>query len=326
MSPESCPGPSFIDSEHPLTQAMEAVGLRRDLSFVPQALKHRKQAHLKSAIYLVRVHGFSEKTIVAKRSRTSSADVERTIYESVISCLPLTAPKLFGFVHEPSVDYSWLFLQYIPGVPLLLEQEQHQRAAARWLATLHALTAARETPNTLPHRGTAHYLRSLMEARQVLTRLPKSWNTGSFAEVPASVAWHLDQILADWSGIVASVAGLPESIVHGDFVSKNVRVIDREGHMEVYPFDWENAGVGLPAVDLSGIGAVPYEHAMQELAGGLSKDGVHRLALIGKLFRLIEAVQWATERLDLNWSEKSMSQLALYNVEIRTAHQRVMEG
>jgi aminoglycoside phosphotransferase (APT) family kinase protein len=99
---------------------------------------------------------------------------------------------------------------------------------------------------------------------------------------------------------------MPRTLVHGDFRPKNVRVrVGARGAL-LYPLDWEMAGWGTPAVDLapSRFGAADDAvdlDAYASVAGkawpALDLAAVRAMEQMGRLFRVVDAVGWASATL-----------------------------
>jgi aminoglycoside phosphotransferase (APT) family kinase protein len=80
--------------------------------------------------------------------------------------------------------------------------------------------------------------------------------------------------------------------VHGDFRPKNVYLRPAGSGIACYPIDWETAGWGVPAADLTRIDTTVYWSVAREWREGLTLDTVNRLAQIGQVFRTIAAIDW----------------------------------
>src|SRR5207245_6977253 len=65
----------------------------------------------KSAVYRMAGVGPTAAAVIAKRCRTTTAIVERLIYEAALSRLSLPALGCYGFVPEPDGEFCWLFLE-----------------------------------------------------------------------------------------------------------------------------------------------------------------------------------------------------------------------
>ena len=126
--------------------------------------------------------------------------------------------------------------------------------------------------------------------------------------------------------------GIPQTLVHGDFVGKNVTIRSGQDGKTLLPFDWENAGWGVPAVDLAQA-ALPRTSflANPELATylslvrgrwpGLDLATIEGLANYGRIFRCLAALHWEAQSLAHQWVEWPLKNMAAYEAELLDAMQ-----
>jgi len=62
-----------------------------------------------------------------------------------------------------------------------------------------------------------------------------------------------DAVEARWSEIEGVCRGMPSTLVHGDFRPRNAFVRLHPEGVRLFPLDWETAGWGVPAADLTRI-------------------------------------------------------------------------
>jgi Phosphotransferase enzyme family len=100
---------------------------------------------------------------------------------------------------------------------------------------------------------------------------------------------------------------VPETVVHGDFQPKNVRVREETSGLALYAFDWEMAGWGVPAADLvlnsrgSEMIQIDPEVYVSELGGqwpNVDAATIARLSTVGYVFRRIAVIDWESMQLD----------------------------
>src|SRR5207247_1715631 len=121
----------------------------------------------------------------------------------------------------------------------------------------------------------------------------------------------------------------PRTIVHGDFVIKNVRVRTTVGSTSFLVFDWENAGWGVPCTDLAQLTARTvspdldsYASALRGSWPGVSGVRVRELAECGRFFRLLDEIGWESPLLTFGpyrFVVKPASRLRVYQVELHRA-------
>jgi hypothetical protein len=265
-------------------------------------------------------------SVVAKLCRSETGRLERRIYEDLLPRLPIAAPRFYGSTEEP--EGVWLFLEDLGPRRFDPSDAEHRVLAARWLAGLHA-SAARIGLADLPERGAAHYLEHLRAGRSTI--LENLENPAFGARDPAlleSVVAQCNALEMRWGEIEEFCALLPQTLVHGDFHVKNIHVRAGAGGLELFPIDWEMAGRGVPAIDLWPLRREPklplpdlavYGAAMREHWPDLDRRLLRRLVALGRVFRNLAAIDWASVNLPSPWPEKPLSQLRIYRDELRAS-------
>jgi aminoglycoside phosphotransferase (APT) family kinase protein len=138
--------------------------------------------------------------------------------------------------------------------------------------------------------------------------------------VLSGVALTLDALERNWERVAGFCSGMPRTLVHGDFVMKNLRVRPGPEGLRLFPLDWETAGWGVPAADLAqfsgSLAANPdltaYGAVVRRVWGGLEEGDLRQLAQVGLLFRLLSAVSWASDGLGYTWVRRSMTKMRSY--------------
>src|SRR5262249_37477 len=134
----------------------------------------------------------------------------------------------------------------------------HNRAlAGRWLAETQLRTASVNLQSTIPRRGLHHYLQSLQGCRAILLHyLSMNGLPAVDADLLRKVVAHLEALESVWKQIEEICDVMPPSLVHGDFVYKNLRLRDTAAGPVLLVFDWEYASWGVAAIDLAQFGIV----------------------------------------------------------------------
>jgi ATP-binding cassette, subfamily B, bacterial len=310
-------GPVRCPADHPAIGAWKTIAPASRVDHV-DCLRARKQAQ----IYRLTLGDGT--SVIAKRGRSEAVVLERTIYDSVLPRLPSPALRSLGIGDDGDEEFAWLFLEDAGDHRCSLSQ--HGRLAARWLGTLHGVTAHLDLAPFLPARGPGHYLEHLRAARGAII--------GSFGN-PALSADDRDmlrELLASceliesgWSGIEATCADLPRTLVHGDLVARNLRLRCEDACSAIVAFGWEWSGFGVPAADIYQLAVNAsredlscYRSTLSEYVGGVDDDELQALLLIGNGFRLLAAVDWASTYLPHPWPEKGVAMLRLYEQPLRT--------
>ena len=275
---------------HPALLAWRAFDARREPAQRIEVLRQ----HGVTAVYRLVGAGADAGTVIAKRVPAVKARPERTIYECVLPHVPVTAPRYHGaLAGEGPEPETWLFLEDVGGERYSDERPDHLALTARWAARLHGAAAGIAAARALPDGGPGRYQRHLASATEKLEcRL-------AGPELEVDDVTQLEGILdllrglaARWGDVERLCVGLPATVVHGDFRPKNVYLRPAGNRLACYPIDWETAGWGVPAADLTRIDVAAYWSVAREWCRGLSLDAVYGLSHLGHVFRTIAAIDW----------------------------------
>ena len=284
----------------------------------------------KSAVYRLSGVAPDGSAVIAKRCVAETARIERTIHEDFLAHLPVPALMCYGFVEEPNEEFCWLFLEEAIGRGYSPHCAEHRALAGRWLGTMHQATVNSGLESRLPGREPGHYHKLLRTSRDTVRQhLANPALRSSDLKILEAIASHCDVLESHWSELEQMCEGLPRTLVHGDFVSKNVRIRPTLEGPALVTFDWEVASWGLPAADLCQFtgGAVSpdlaaYCAALNGAFGRLDLPSAERLSECGKFFRLLDDISWATLWLVFDsylFLEKPMSYLKSYESRLAEA-------
>ena len=267
----------------------------------PTSIELWRQSNKKPTVYRLIFESPRHPSVFAKYAPRGSLSLERGIYEDILPRLPVSTPRYFGF-HADADGSDWLFLEDVGGDRLSARDPAHRVLAARWLAALHRAAADLPAAQRLPAAGATRYLAHLRSARAMIRR--NMGNRGLTTEDRALLVELLAQseaVEARWDGIERACAGLPETLVHGDFQPKNVRVRENGGGWTLYPIDWEMAGFGIPAADLAPargpdapmqVDVETYAEEARTRWPELDAAAVRKLAMLGRIFRTVASIDW----------------------------------
>src|SRR5206468_164689 len=176
----------------------------------------------------------------------------RAVFAEILPQLTVSALRYFGFMEEPDGECSWLFVEDAGGKEHAPRPEEHGDLIARWLGLLHVEAARVAAAARLPERGPDHYLEHLRSARATIVRnlgnpLLRAEDLAGLGNIVSGC----DFLEARWNRIERFCDALPRTLVHGDLVVKNMRVRLGRAASALLVFDWETAGWGVPAPDLS---------------------------------------------------------------------------
>jgi Phosphotransferase enzyme family len=300
----------------------------------------------KSGAYRIAGVGLGGSAVIAKQCRYKSALIERTIYEAVLPHLPLPRLHYYGFVQSDD-DWCWLFVEDAGGEEYSPWIEEHRLLIARWLGTMHMSAARVAAASRLPDRGPNYYLACLQSAYVVIQRaLADPTLNRNDRLILESIVSQCDLLKGHWSRIEQTCESVPRTVVHGDFVRKNLRVRTGPSGIVLLPFDWETAGWGLPITDLAAADLARladdsaaasespeisvYRSIVSEFWPQFGGHDRRVLANLGIMFRLIDAVKWACAGLAEERSDgamaRSLGQLRSYQDGMAGAIQAVIWG
>ncbi len=247
-----------------------------------------------AAVYRLIGAGPGGTGVIAKRSPRAAAAAELRVYEHILPHLPVSAPRYYG--SRPGTDADvWLFLEDVGTQRYSDTDATHLALAARWVAHMHGAAAAVAATRELPDGGPGRYLEHLRTARAAITDRCSGPNLSSddLKALGATVKL-LDVIESRWADIERSCESFPETLVHGDFRPKNVYLRQLGSSLACYPIDWETAGWGVPAADLTRIDVMAYWMAARRQRPALEFATVQRLLEVGRMFCNVAAIDWET--------------------------------
>jgi len=271
----------------------------------PDAVENLKAKH-ESAICRITGIGPNHSSIIAKRCLGETARIERTIYERVLPCLPVSTLRYYGFLEDEDPQFCWLFLEdggndpYSPSVPA------HVALGSTWLGLLHASAHRVEAVASLPERGPRHYLEHLRQGRDAIRRsLDNPALSTQAVAVFSRITALYDFVESRWPELAGFCRSFPQTVVHGDFAERNIRVRHTPGGLVLLPFDWETAGWGVPAVDLAKCPDLSlYRTVAAQQCPELETENLHRLSQIGIVFRSLAGLWWRCAYFEFEWFEE----------------------
>ena len=312
MGMESETGPLDGDLDtHPAAVAWRTIGGDRlaRVEFVRGNIERGKGR----AIFRLFRHGPAGGTIIAKCRKSGPGDRERIAYERVLPLLSVPVPRCYGAHNDDS--RVWLFLEDACGERIAPELPEHRACAASWLARLHTEGAALPC-SWLPDRGPAYYLEVMHKVRTVIADNLRNPDLSSDdVGVLQAVLARAGCLQAVWERLELVCAGMPRTLVHGDFAAKNVFVRSAGTGLELFVIDWDKVGWGVPAVDLSALAPEPalqIEPAVYAEAADFPSREVAEWAVVGIIFRQLLAMEWSSRSLPYRWPSDQVGNILLY--------------
>jgi ATP-binding cassette, subfamily B, bacterial len=309
-------------SDHPAVRAWLSLGGAepRHVS-VLKAKRFRKRG-----VYRLEGAGPGEEPVIAKICKRKTWEVESAIYEDLLPRLPMPSLRYYGKVPDGDRQHGWLFLEdagaecYSPAEP------EHRRLAARWLANVQLHAAEFVRAADLPDRGSRHYLVHLLNAREEIARqLRRQEDESDGTLVLEDLLSKLDGLESRWGELAAFCDTLPQTLVHGDFVPKNLRIMRNGRRTGLAIFDWETAGLGAQATDLaqlleperSGLAREQQPKRLNRFSANPCLDTyrsvlavsstepeaetVEQSAAVGNLFRCLAGLDWTCLQVTADW-------------------------
>jgi phosphotransferase family enzyme len=288
-----------------------------------EILKGHKETAMRSAYRLVGV-GPEGSAVIAKRCRRAKALIEHTVYEDVLQYLPIPTLRCYGLVEEKDGEFCWLFLEDAGEEQYSAFTDEHRRLAARWLGLLHTSAARVALAARLPDRGPRHYLERLRSARdRILGNLANpALNADDYAVLEAILS-QCAILESRWNQVERLCEGMPCALVHGDFAEKNIRIRTNGAGITILPFDWGNAGWGVPAIDLAqsplpsiGFTGNPdiasYWDVVRDHWPSFDLQTIQQWSTLATMLRTLVAINWDALSLAYEWVEKPMIWMRLY--------------
>ena len=254
------------------------------------------QEESRSAVY--RLDGVAPDggAVIAKRSTESVVETETAIYRYILPHVGVTTLEFLGWV-DAGRGYRWMYLEDAGGVAYRPRNSMHATLAGVWLARVQSRAAALLDSVQLPDRSMALYTQHLVKARQGLRGALELEVLADWGHRLVAVTDGLDALASRWDSIELLSSRMPPTLVHGDFVSKNVRVRSAADGHSLHAMDWELAGWGIGAVDLPFVDREAYAAAVDRSWWKAPADAVTVLADLGRILRAVVSVSWAIDEL-----------------------------
>ena len=320
---------------HPAVQAW----LRLDSAHrIPERIAPAKVKPNKTrpmTVYRLEGVGTAGATVIAKRCKRRDGLIERTVYEQILTRVPLAGPRYYGAVpdpnEDPDKDVCWLFVGEIQGEKYDMLLPEHRAAAAHWLGTLHTEACPVANETELPDAGPTRYRRQMRAAQDLIRNHldNPAFSADDLAFLDGLLA-RFDQLDEHWAWLENAATGLPSTLVHGDFNGKNLRVESCRAGLRIMAFDWEDSGRGVPTTDLAQvvtsscrISASPDLATYLAVVRGRWPDrnqaDIERLATCGAVFRALAVIEWDSHHLAHDWADSFVPNLRLYEAELTHA-------
>jgi aminoglycoside phosphotransferase (APT) family kinase protein len=260
------------------------------------------------------------------------------VYETVLPYLGMPTLRYYGATPDATAKRQWLFIEDGRGRKYSPASRMLRVEAARWIGRLHVSAADAAScaglAERLPRRDHEYYLE---QARSAIASLSvQRENLSIWAEdraVLEAVLSYCRLIEARWSEVDDFYRQMPSTLIHGDFAGRNIRyrpAATGSAVVTLWPFDWEDAAWGPPALDL--IRSSPrsicsaanpdvdtYVSIVRDRWPQMNVDSVRRLGGFGKIFWYVLALSLDAAALSDEWVEQPMQNLRLYRAPLAHA-------
>lgn len=269
----------------------------------------------KSTVYRLGGVTMAGDPVIVKRKEIGELSGEVQIYTDVFPALSLPVVECYGYLEEFNGN-SWLFLEDAGELRYSPDNPVHCSLSIRWMVCLHSTPT--EVVSNLWDTGPAYFRSVLREARQGVRSSLAHPSIDDSCIIPLeNLLDHLDVIENGWAHIEQACSGAPRTLVHGDFVPKNVRVRGAGDAAQLLVVDWETAGAAPPAADIAMLpggkaGLWSYFEILKDVCRTPSWEEVERLHRIGEIFRLLHCIQWASTSFDYAWDERAQRKMLIY--------------
>lgn len=285
----------------------------------PSQVSILKAPHRKSAVYRLEGADSRGAAVIAKRARRATIENERRVYQEILSVLPVRSLRLYGSADDEDRGYGWLFLEDAGDSKWFKDSPEHRRLAAQWIAQVHRGAELLVGKVSMPCRGVVFYRDLARSAKQALLEILS--NQG----LPAQTRELLGQVAAEcsafeskWGVVERILTRIPPTLALPGFEGKNARVRNPDSGLELLAYDFENAFLGSPAMELRDVDSDVY----WQVAGrpwGLGIDHILLLATLGGALFCLKCIPGEGESLLSAWPEQSTQRMEYYSICIGQA-------
>jgi len=278
---------------HPAAEAWSAL---RGEPAGPEVIEVLRGGNESATYRLTRV-GTHGEAVIAQRCTAARAAIERTIHEQVLPHVPVTVPRYYGY-REDRDGFVWLFFEDVGNERASKTDPAHLALAGQWIGLLHVGAAGISAARALPDAGPDRYREHLHAACETIRpRLANPALAAADVRLLRRLLEGLERLDRSWRGIETACAGVPATLTHGDFRAKNACVRAGPSGLELFPIDWETAGWGIPAVDLTKIDLKAYWSTVRLMWPDARPEVLRRLAAVGRIFLELAAIRWVSPQL-----------------------------
>lgn len=274
----------------------------------------------KPAVWNLKLQSGPVRSVVAKRASLAEARLEDCVYRDILPGLQLPAPAYFGMAPAADEATAWIFVEYVEGDHYSPDHADHRRLASEWLGDLHSALAGDRAPVPLEHVGPNHYRRMLASLVCTLPEVRENPVIGNAGRQALDRLQHLLFTFTEaWDHIEQLAADFEQTLVHGSFGPRNMRVCSMASGPALLVFDWGAAGWGIPARDVAKLasGAIAGDPGIYCTRRGLNGNSGPRLVALGTLFRSVEHLHWMVPALAYKWVDGPLETVGKHAAQLQ---------
>lgn len=304
---------------HPAVSGLIKLNLNKPIPDEIETLADKK----KSNVLRLRWNKGDIKSMIAKGAPFKKLQLEIEIYTYILPKFPFSNLCAYGLIENAENDFSWMFLEDSPFESFNPESINHRMAGIQWLGTLHGYQLDKDLISKLPKKDTPYFTKIKKKTEfNITTSLDQRSFIKNHRELLKSILHVLDRIMERWELIEATIAKMPFSLIHGDYIEENLTVNMK--NLELMAYDWEMAAWGLPIFDLGS--PLVYEASKEELEAYLLALNNRKIRNpidlkyylhLGRILKLLVYIYWESLYLDLDWIEGSMKRFEQYKSILR---------
>ena len=171
----------------------------------------------------------------------------------------------------------------------------------------------------LPSRGATYYASLVLSARAVLeAALVNDAVDAAGRKLLFDLLRRCDGLEERWDAVERILESVPTTLALPGFGAKNVRVLDGA----LVPFDFENAGWGVPAVELRQVDLDAYLGLVRN-EWAVDRAQVARLGALGGGLASLKSIPGEASTLSSPWPRRALDKLVFYAGELATAEEAV---
>jgi hypothetical protein len=261
--------------------------------------------------------------VVAKARAAGKLDKEWWIHAELLPHINVPSPRLLGFERGIAGKLDVMFLEDVGDVVYRNSRLDHRRAAGAWLGAFHAATAGLRAPAHIRRRSPDEIPASIAAVAQRIVRVADGSISSGLARLLDHILHSFERAATEAVELGQAVPHLAAGLVHGAFISRNVRIREEDRGITAVPFDWDHAAVSLPAPDLAwspapSRGFAPnadiesYRCSARTSGLDIDPETARSLVRLGTIERAVDCIGWATSTLEGRRPERAQHDLSIY--------------